>query len=224
MLRREVVGGDLSETPGNYGKDYVTLKFRNGSQLDVVGALDTTRGGRRNGGLLDELRDHDEKAINEIVLPLLAVSRRLPDNTVNEKEPNQQVISMTSAGTKTSFAYERLIDDFVNGIIQPKTTFVFGCDYRVPMKHGLIDKTFVNKLKMSPSYNEASFAREYMALWSGGSDESWFDVDKLRRYRKLKNPETHARSGLSSAQFYLLAVDVGKFFASPCSNAWLKLS
>ena len=23
------------ELPGNYGKDYVTLKFRNGSQLDV---------------------------------------------------------------------------------------------------------------------------------------------------------------------------------------------
>lgn len=56
LLRREVIGGDLNDTPGNYGKDYVTLKFRNGSQLDVVGALDTTRGGRRQGGLLDELR------------------------------------------------------------------------------------------------------------------------------------------------------------------------
>jgi hypothetical protein len=31
LLRREVVGGDLSEMPGNYGKDYITLKFRNGS-------------------------------------------------------------------------------------------------------------------------------------------------------------------------------------------------
>lgn len=55
LLRREVVGGDISETPGNFGKDYVTLKFRNGSQLDVVGG-DGTRGLRRNGGLLDELR------------------------------------------------------------------------------------------------------------------------------------------------------------------------
>lgn len=39
-------------------------------------------------GLLDELRDHDEVAINEIVLPLMNVSRRLPDNTVNINEPN----------------------------------------------------------------------------------------------------------------------------------------
>lgn len=56
LLRREVVGGDISDTPGNFGKDYVTLRFRNGSIFDVVGALDTQRGGRRNGGLIDEVR------------------------------------------------------------------------------------------------------------------------------------------------------------------------
>ena len=69
LLRREVIGGDVSDTPGNFGKDYVTLKFRNGSQFDVVGALDSQRGGRRHGGLVDEIRDHDETALNEIVLP-----------------------------------------------------------------------------------------------------------------------------------------------------------
>ena len=56
MLRREVVGGDVTDMPGNFGKDYVTLKLRNGSQFDVVGALDSTRGGRRHGGLIDEIR------------------------------------------------------------------------------------------------------------------------------------------------------------------------
>lgn len=104
LLRREIVGGDITDTPGNFGKDYVTLKFRNGSQFDVVGALDSQRGGRRNGGLIDEIRDHDEVALNEIVLPLLNVSRRLPDNTVNDKEPNQQTVFCTSAGNKISFA------------------------------------------------------------------------------------------------------------------------
>ena len=83
LLRKEVIGGEISDTPGNFGKDYVTLKFRNGSQFDVVGALDSQRGGRRHGGLIDEIRDHEEQPINEIVLPLMNVSRRLPDNTVN---------------------------------------------------------------------------------------------------------------------------------------------
>ena len=49
LLRKEIVGGTVSDTPGNFGKDYVTLKFRNGSQFDVVGALDSQRGGRRHG-------------------------------------------------------------------------------------------------------------------------------------------------------------------------------
>lgn len=210
LLRREVVGGDVTDVPGNYGKDYVTLKFRNGSQLDVVGALDSTRGGRRNGGLIDEARDHEEQPINEIVLPLLNVSRRLPDNTINPKEPNQQRIFVTSAGVKTSFSYDILIDMFEMSVIKPKGTFCFGCDYRVPVLHGLIEKAYIDKLKLSPSYNEESFAREYMSLWSGSSEESWFNFDKLQKHRKVKNPETHAKLVSNSTQFYLLSTDVGR--------------
>lgn len=160
LLRREVVGGDTMELPGNYGKDYITLKYRNGSQLDVVGG-DGTRGLRRNGGLLDELRDADEVEISEIVLPLMNVARRLPDNTVNSKEVNAQQIVMTSAGVKTSFAYDKLIDMFENSIIDPQNSFVIGMDYRIPIMHDLLDKQFIKKLKSSPSFNEESFAREY---------------------------------------------------------------
>lgn len=154
--------------------------------------------------------DHEEQPINEIVLPLLNVSRRLPDNTVNRKEPNQQRIFMTSAGSKTSFSYDLLIDTFEASIIDPKNAFCFGCDYRVPMMHGLLDGNYINKLKMSPSYNEESFAREYLSIWSGSSSESWFNFDKLQKYRKIKNPETHAINRENSEQFYLLSVDVGR--------------
>ena len=164
LIRKEVLGGDISDVPGNFGKDYVTLKFRNGSQFDVVAPLDSQRGGRRHGGLIDEVRDHEEQPINEIVLPLMNVSRRLPDNTVNEKEPNQQRIFMTSAGVKTSFAYDLLLDVFEDAIIHPNSSFCMGCDYRVPMLHGLLDRTYINKLKASPSYNEESFAREYKRI------------------------------------------------------------
>ncbi len=218
LLRKEVIGGHISDTPGNFGKDYIQIKFRNGSLLDVAGALDSERGGRREGGLIDEIRDHEEKAINEIVLPLLNVSRRLPNNTVNPKEPNQQTMFMTSAGSKISFAYDKLIDVFQNSIIDPKTAFCFGCDYRIPVKHGLLDKTFINKLKMSPSYNEESFAREYLSIWSGSSDESWFSYDRLQKYRKIKNPEKRAIIRPQSEQFYLLSVDVGRLHdQSVCS-------
>lgn len=210
LLKKEVIGSELKEYPGNFGRDYVSLNFRNGSKLDVVLAGDAARGGRRHGGLIDEIRDADEDAINNVVLPLVNVSRRLPDNTVNEKEVNQQVICATSAGNKISFAYDKMLDVFENSIINPKAAFVFGCDYRVPAMHGLIDKNYINKLKMSPSYDPKSFAREYMSLWEGSSDESWYNFDKIQKYRKIKNPELRAFFRRNSEQFYLLSVDVGR--------------
>ena len=220
LLRREVIGGDLTDLPGNYGKDYVTLKFRNGSQFDVVGAIESSLGGRRQGGLLDEIKLHDEELINTVVLPLLNVSRRLPDGSVNPSEPNQQVICATSAWLKTSFAYIKLIDMFVDAIINPKNTFVFGCDYRVPLMHGLLARDFVTKLKMSPSFNQETFAREYLSIWTGGGEESWFDFDKLQKYRKIKNPEKHANFRVGADQFYLLSVDVGRLSDQSVVCVW----
>ena len=158
-------------------------------------------------GLIDEIRDHEEQPISEIVLPLLNVSRRMPDNTVNPREPNQQTIFATSAGTKTSFAYDKLISAFENSIITPNVSFVFGCDYRVPMMHGLIDRKYVNGLKMDPSFNEESFAREYLSIWSGAYDESWFNFSKMEKHRKIKNPEFHAKTRPNSEQFYFISVN-----------------
>ena len=51
LLRSELVGNDY-----NAGADYVKLTFRNGSIFDVVAPLDSTRGGRRHFGLIDEVR------------------------------------------------------------------------------------------------------------------------------------------------------------------------
>lgn len=210
LIRREVLGGHFEDMPGNFGADYVKLTFRNGSTFEVVGALESTRGQRKHGGLVDETRDHDEQLISEVVLPLLNVSRRLPNNTVNQKEPNQQTLFMTSAGTKTSYAYIKLIDVFENSIINPENSFCFGCDYRIPVMHGLLDKDFVNKMRLSPSYDETSFAREYLSRWSGASEESWFSFDKLNRRRQLKNPETSANNMNGPNEFYLLSTDVGR--------------
>ena len=210
LLRKEVIGWELSDTPGNFGKDYVTIRFKNGSQFDVVGALESTLGGRRHGGLLDEIKLHDEETINTIVLPLLNVSRRMPDGEVNEKEINQQVICATSAWLKTSFAYAKLIDFFQLSIIFPKQAFVMGCDYRVPMMHGLISRSYINELKTSPSFNEISFATEYLSLWQGASAESWFSYEKLMRHRKIKNPDTHAKFKGNPNLFYLLSADIGR--------------
>lgn len=149
------------EPHANFGKDYTELYFKNGSKLSVVGALDSDRGIRTHATLIDEARDQDGDAIAEIILPQMNVSRRTANGLVNNKEAmNTQVIYATSAGMKSSFAYEALLDYFEESIIDPSRAFTMGLDYRIPMMHGLIDAAHVKNLKMSPSYNEQTFASE----------------------------------------------------------------
>lgn len=59
---------------------------------------------------------------------------------------------ITSAGTKGTYAYEKLIETFIQSIIAPESAFVWGCDYRVPMMHGLLNRKFIQELKLSGTY------------------------------------------------------------------------
>lgn len=205
----------------NFGKDYVDIFFKNGSKLSIVGALDSDRGIRTHATLIDEARDQDGDMINEVVLPQMNVSRRMVNGLVNPYEKiNTQVIYATSAGTKSSWAYEALVDTFEKAIIDPKSSFCIGLDYRVPAQHGLIDPTYVKNLKLSPSYNETTFAAEYLGAWLGGSEESWFDFSKLTKYRKIKNPEWFQKFKEEKNVFYLISVDVGRLHDQTVACIW----
>ena len=209
------------EPHANFGKDYTELYFKNGSKLSVVGALDSDRGIRTHAALIDEARDQDGDAIAEIILPQMNVSRRTANGLVNNKEAiNTQVIYATSAGMKSSFAYEALLDYFEESIIDPSRAFTMGLDYRIPMMHGLIDAAHVKNLKMSPSYNEQTFASEYMGTWLGGSEESWFDFEKISKYRKIKNPEWSQKFRGDANIFYLISVDVGRLSDQTVACIW----
>ena len=221
LLKNELEPGNTDGVHANFGKDYVELFFKNGSKLSVVGALDSDRGIRTHATLIDEARDQDGDAINEIVLPQMNVSRRMANGLVNPYEKvNTQVIYATSAGTKSSYAYEALIDIFVQSIIDPSTAFCIGLDYRIPAQHGLIDPTYVRNLKLSPAYNETTFAAEYLGQWLGGSEESWFNFEKLTKYRKIKNPEWTQKFKDDKNVFYLISVDVGRLHDQTVACIW----
>ena len=48
---------EIDWRPGKtlFGKDYVEVLFKNGSRFDVVAAKESSRGGRRHSGLIDEV-------------------------------------------------------------------------------------------------------------------------------------------------------------------------
>jgi hypothetical protein len=62
LLKEEILG------EGNFGNDYVKLTFRNGSLLDIISPLNSSRGNRATAGILDEFRRTRIKKLNFMYL------------------------------------------------------------------------------------------------------------------------------------------------------------
>ena len=69
------------------GKDKVRYVFKNGSVLDNLAARESTRGQRRHGGVMEECVGIDDAILREVIIPVMAISRRAKDGTTNENEP-----------------------------------------------------------------------------------------------------------------------------------------
>lgn len=204
LLKEEIIGD------GNFGPDYVKLSFRNGSIMDIMSPLNSTRGNRATAGILDEFRDHDPDDISEIILPLLNVDRPMANQDKNPYEPQQVQMWISSAAERNTFAYDKTIELFELSILQPHNVFVWGFDYRIPVKTGLLSKEFLNEMRMSSTFSEAGFAKEYMSRFVGSTEDSWIKYSKLDMHRRLNNPESKQKLREDSKAFYLLAVDVAR--------------
>lgn len=155
LLRNEIE--DLKQST-----DYIEMKFKNGSVFHVLALSASSRGQRATGGILEEAALIDSTLLNEVILPMMNVPRRCMDGKVNPEEPHQQQVWITSAGSKTSFAYEKLIELLVNEVIDPEDYFICGSSYELPVHYGVLDKKFLNEQKMSSTLDMDSFARRLL--------------------------------------------------------------
>ena len=158
MLWNEVL------TKHKSGDDYIELIFRNGSMFDCIGVTQGTRGIRRTSGIFEEAAMFDADEVNERVLPTLNISRKDVLDRMYQDEPTQSQCWITSAGGKACFAYDKLIEIAVMSIINPKTAFICGGDYRLPVKVGLLNKSYIEDMRLSSTFKEESFAREMMSI------------------------------------------------------------
>lgn len=142
---------------------------------------------------------------------LLNVDRPMENQDKNPYEPQQVQMWISSAADKNTFAYDKTIEMLELAIINPAEVFIWGFSYKVPVYTGLLSKDFLNEMKMSSTFSEAGFAKEYMSRFVGSSNEAWFDFEKLLAHRRLVNPETHYTDrGGGSEFFYVLAVDIAR--------------
>ena len=92
---------------------------------------------------------------------------------------------ISSASEKNTFAYDKTIEMLELAIINPDSAVIWGFDYRVPIKAGLLSQDFLNEMKMASTFSESGFAKEYMSRFVGSSNEAWFDYEKTKRKRRF---------------------------------------
>lgn len=139
------------------------------------------------------------------------VSRRCLDGTVQEDEVlNQAQIYITTAGYRGTFSYEKLIQTLVQMVIEPGKAFIMGGTYRIPVLLGLLPRNFLKDLERDSTFNPASFDREYCSLWTGSSEDAFFNGEKFDRNRTLQLPEYQYSAKSSDRAYYVLGVDVGR--------------
>ena len=193
------------------GRDNVRYLWKNGSSLDILTASQKSRGQRRTGGLMEECVLIDGQILNEVIIPTTNVDRILPDGTRHKNEiVNKSQIYITTAGWKNTFAYDKLIQLLVQSTIDPNQTMIMGGTYQTPVKEGLLNQDFVDQLKLSGTFNEDSFDRQYRSIWSGDAENAFFSADKFDKHRNLLQPETEYSGRSSKSAYYVLGVDVGR--------------
>ena len=203
---------DWSRGASKKSKDNVHYIFKNGSEIDILAARESSRGQRRTGILVEESILVDGDALNEIIIPTTNIDRNLPDGTTDPDEVvNQSQIYITTAGWKNSFPYEKLIEVFINSIVNPDEYMILGGNYELSIIEGAAKKSWLEDLKMSGSYNESSFDREYNSIWSGDAENAYFSADTFDKHRKLLQPEYEYSARSSKNAYYVLGIDVGRF-------------
>lgn len=192
-------------------KDNIELIFKNRSKLTIMAARQSSRGKRATGGLMEECILIDQTLLNEVIIPTMNVDRRLADGSRRKEETvNKSQIYVTTAGWKNSFAYEKLIQILIQQIIYPDEAVVLGGSWRIPVMEELLQRSFIDELKLDGTYNDASFAREYESEWSGDAENAFFSSEKFDKHRVLLQPEYEFSGRSSKSAYYVLGVDVGR--------------
>lgn len=197
------------------GRDDITIKFKNGSELSVLQASERSRGQRRVGGLFEEAATMDGDILNEVLIPTMSISRLLPDGTRQPQEViNKNCTYITSAKSATSFAYDKLMEILIKQVTQKKqNAFAFGGSWRIPIQAGLYDPDYIKQMKESGTYTEETFLTEFESRWEREAEGAFFSVAAFDRSRVLKDFEVgynKAAMAKNKLAYYLLAIDVGR--------------
>lgn len=191
-----------------FAKDFTRLTFYNNSVLDIVVASQGSRGLRRHGLSFEEIcqMEKHREVIGEVLLPLLANNRKGADGKVSKHEIHKQLMYVTTASSRQSYAWEQLFSVMLD-MAREKSAFVIGNDFSLPVMFEQLDPDYIDEVKNDPSMSPLQFAREYMSVWTGSSENSLVQLKDLEKCRVLTNAEFGSIKGDHQ---YIISVDVAR--------------
>ena len=204
---------EIDRRPGKttQTKDKCTFAFKNQSFFDNLAANEKSRGVRRHAGVLEECVGIDGKILQEVLIPTMSISRQCLDGTKQPDETlNKGQLFITTAGSKNTFPYDKLIQTLVKMIVEPGSAFILGGTYKIPVLTGQYEKTFVQDQKRDETFNEAAFGREYESRWSGSVEDAFFKGEQFDKSRILQKAEYEFHKGSGVVSYYIVSVDVGR--------------
>lgn len=213
-LRNEIqwdTKGQVAKT--QQSKDEISIVFKNGSIIKNIAMTQSSRGARAQGVLTEEVATIvDQGKYEEIVSPMLVISRKINGQVDPQEVLNQNAIYVTSAGYKGTYAYDKLIDCLCHMVADDEfESFIIGGDWKIPVIEGLQPVNFIQNQELGNSMDASGFEREYGSLWSGTLDGAFFDINKFDKHRVLNIAEKQYNNGLNKEHgYYLLGVDVGR--------------
>lgn len=191
-----------------FAKDFTRLTFHNNSVLDIVVASQGSRGLRRHGLSFEEIcqMEKHREVIGEVLLPLLANNRKGADGKVSKHEIHKQLMYVTTASSRQSYAWEQLFSVMVD-MARGKSAYVIGNDYALPVMFEQLDPDYIDEVKNDPSMSPLQFAREYNSVWTGSSENSLVQLQDLEKCRVLTQAEFESAKGDHK---YIISIDVAR--------------
>lgn len=194
-----------------FAKDFTRLTFHNNSVLDIVVASQGSRGLRRHGLSFEEIvqMEKHREVIGEVLLPLLANNRKGADGKVSPHEIHKQLMYVTTASSRQSYAWEQL-QAVMMEMASGKSAFVLGNDFSLPVMFEQLDPDYIEEVKNDPSMSPLQFAREYMSIWTGSSENSLVQLKDLEKCRVLTDAEFSYTKDKREDFKYVISVDVAR--------------
>lgn len=101
----------------------------------------------------------------------------------------------------------------LQSVLDPDEVMIMGGTYKIPIMEGLLDEDFVDQLKLSGSYEEDSFEREFESRWTGDTDNAFFSTEVFEKHRVLQLAEDSYQAKGKRGElvpYYVIGIDVGR--------------